>query len=842
MVHVEINAENILHNIFQIKQKIGTVKLCCVLKGDAYGCGALDIARLVEAQAPVDMLAVATVSEGRSLRTGGIKLPILVLSDTADEDIAALVQADLIATVSRPGFLEKLEEAAKVQEKSVIVHVRLDVCAGSPGIEPQEFLTLTDSLKKCSHIKWTGVYTQLYGAYMNKSGLLQEQIEVFSMLVKQIPFTFRKQLCVHAASTAAAYMLPEAHFDMVRIGAGIYGLPYDEIFQQNELRSVMTIKSHIIDIKRVRGSAFGGYSRTADCDGFCRLAVVEGGYEDIALLFWQEDAEVLVRGQRVKVESVSMDSCIIDVSALSEASPGDEVVFLGCQNGDSISVSEVIERTPLTLSNCQVVQKTGARVERHLTHLPETTPVQRLMIQMKHHCPTLKQVLDEDGDRSLTAYVQRLADFEQQVPLCNPEDVVQEAEAQLLPLLGVQVAKEAASGLIDCALTANHHGVDYFASAVQGNLLFQYLLEKRGFVHKHIPVIACGLVSMCNSSFGQGMTLYELRDGALPQRFPIVKKKYKNSCVGMFPAMTAEMIDCAKENFEKKELAAQLSEPMQHTVRHILNDIYKRPDVLACERYVDQACLINHALSMEATGCGVAYVNAEELTTALFLRDMDNKESLSRRLLVDSEFRQAVFSYLDGVSGCWSRKGDRLTGSMLFWGEDQTLYRRAPLYDDGDALVNRCTGERFSYSAVPDALAQGRLYPGIFLHLLKLLFERGLRCFGGYFQPHYLRDMQRGLCQALNACGDETLAKFMETRVTDGYLSGPVFLSNGHGTPYGSVELLAHKDELDIQQAMACSMREAHENGLLTLYRDIVPVAERLPDHWVQRWLSCMER
>lgn len=842
MVHVEINAENILYNILQIKQKIGAVKLCCVLKGDAYGCGALDIARLLEAQAPVDMLAVATVSEGRSLRRGGVKLPILVLNDTADEDIVALVQSDLIATISRQGFLEKLEDEAKAQGKNIAVHVRLDVCAGSPGIEPQDFSALCASLKNCSHLKLEGIYTQLYGAYMNHSRLLQEQLATFTKVMQQIPPVLRKQLCVHAASTAAACMLPEARFDMVRVGAGIYGLPYDETVQESALRPVVTIKSHIIDVKRVRGSAFSGYSRTADCDGFCRLAVVEGGYEDIALLFWQEEAEVLVRGQRMKVESVSMDSCIIDVSTLPEASPGDEVVFLGRQNDDVITVSEVIARTPLTLSNCQVVQKTSERVDRNLVHLPENTPVQRMMIQIKEHCPTLKQVLDEEGDRSLAAYVQQLADFECQMPLCDPADVVQEAEAQLGPLLGEQVAKEAASSLMDCALTANHHGVDYFASAVQGNLLFQQLLVKRGFASTHIPVIACGLVSMCNSSFGQGMTIYELNDTALPQRFPIIKKKYKNSCVGMFPAMSADMIDHAKENFEKKGMAARLSEPMQRTVRHILSDIYRRPDVLACKRYVDQACLINHALSMEATGCGVAYVNAEELTAALILRDMDNKESFSRRLLVDRGFRQAVFSYLDGVSGCWSRKDDKFTGTMLFWGEDQTLYRRAPLYDDGDALVNRCTGERFSYSAVPDALAQGRLYPGIFFHLLKLVFERGLRCFGGYFQPHYLRDMQRGLCQALYACGDEALAKFMETRVTDGYLSGPVFLSNGHGTPYGSVELLAHKDELDIQQAMACSMREAHENGLLTLYRDTVPVTERLPDHWVQRWLSRMER
>lgn len=135
------------------------------------------------------------------------------------------------------------------------------------------------------------------------------------------------------------------------------------------------------------------------------------------------------------------------------------------------------------------------------------------------------------------------------------------------------------------------------------------------------------------------------------------------------------------------------------------------------------------------------------------------QDSLFGLLLQDAALRQEALSALDGAAGCWNRKalaGGNLAagGTCFFWAVGER-WTRSPLLDEGDALRNVRTGERLPYAAVPEALAQGRIYPGLFLSFLPLLFARDIRCFGGCFQPEYLRVMRDGSRRrwARGACG-----------------------------------------------------------------------------------------
>ena len=460
---------------------------------------------------------------------------------------------------------------------------------------------------------------------------------------------------------------------------------------------------------------------------------------------------------------------------------------------------------------------------------------EKLLAQVMRHCPTVRRVLEEDGLRTLDDYLDRLADFSAARPLSPREDVADCVRAQLAPLLGEEIAAEAARGMVDCSFTATHHGVDYFAPSVQGSLLYRRLLEKRGISCKTVPVIAFGSVSLCNASFGRGFLLYDVQQKHSPLKLPVIPSKFGKSAVCFFPGVTAEMLESCEQSLQR--ISRDVLPPeMASAVQHILRDHYRRPNVLSAFGYVAQATRINYSLSLEATGIGTCYVDAERLASALILRDLEDPDSLVSLTLRDRAFRECLYNALDGVSGCWRLaalrsgvKEERAKGgTMLFWGRATKNYRRAQMTCDGAGLVNGSSNDRIGYSEIAEALRRDMLLPGLFMVFLVLLFARGFRCFGGYFQAEYLAKMQQGLCKALRATGRSALAEVIAARETSGYLSGPLFLTNARGTPLSMAELIAHPlTKAALTEKLALSLHDAHLAGIGDLYQTVVPPAER---------------
>ena len=461
---------------------------------------------------------------------------------------------------------------------------------------------------------------------------------------------------------------------------------------------------------------------------------------------------------------------------------------------------------------------------------------EKLLAQVMRCCPTVRRAIENNGQRTLDDYLDRLADFSVARPLSPPQDVVLCARAQLAPLVGDAVAAEAAQGLVDCAFTACHHGVDYFAPSVQGSLLYRRLLEKRGISCKAVPVLGFGTVSLCNASYGRGFLLYDVRQKHSPLKLPVIPSKFGKSAVCFFPGVTAEMLERCEQS--QQRISRDVLPPeMASAVQHILRDYYGREDVLACADYVSQATRINYSLSLEAAGVGTCYLDAERLASALILRDLEDPDSLVSLTLRDHAFRRTLYDALDGVSGCWRLaalrsgvKEERAKGgTMLFWGRAAKNYRRAQMIDDGTGFVNGSGNDRISYSDLAEALQRGSLLPGLFMVFLVLLFARDFRCFGGYFQADYLAKMQQGLCKALRATGRAGLAEVIAARETSGYLSGPLFLTNARGTPLSMAELIAHPlTKAALTEKLALSLHDAHLAGIGDLYQTVVPPAERM--------------
>ena len=183
---IQIDVQSILHNVRELRRILGPkVKLCCVVKGDGYGCGDVRMTRVLEQYADVDMVAVAVLDEARHLRDSGVTLPILVLCDIEDGDARDVVRYDLIPSIYRLEFARRLNAVA--EGKRIPVHVRLDVCAGSPGMLGRDFLALLPELLALPNLRLAGLYTQLYGAYIEDRAEMDRQLDRFFGVVDALP-------------------------------------------------------------------------------------------------------------------------------------------------------------------------------------------------------------------------------------------------------------------------------------------------------------------------------------------------------------------------------------------------------------------------------------------------------------------------------------------------------------------------------------------------------------------------------------------------------------------------------------------------------------------------------
>lgn len=456
-----------------------------------------------------------------------------------------------------------------------------------------------------------------------------------------------------------------------------------------------------------------------------------------------------------------------------------------------------------------------------------------LLEQVTEFSPTIRRALERSRHLSMRQYVQQLAEFPSQTPLNDPMDVNRTAEAQLAPVLGEETAKKAAECFPGAALTANHHGVDCFAQCVQGNLLYREMLKVRGVEAKVIPVIACSSVPMDNASYGKGLQIFDTLDRVHPLKLPVLSNKANSCIVGLYPAMEEAAIRKALAAFETEKYQARLSEEMRGAVRHVLRDYYLDERVLGLQSYVQQATMLNYRMTQEAVGCGFAYIDLEKLCGEILVKDLAESGSLASRMLREKPLREALMRRLDGATGCWKTQAlqeGKLTGSgtAFFWAAEAKR-TRTPMRAVENGLENLRSGEVVRWEEIPQALKERRIYPALLLCFTTLLFARGIRCYGGYFQPEYLRVMQNGIAAALEEVGDAATASVIRQRDPSGYICGPIFLSGNHGEPVGILEMIARPmTEERIAQLMETNFEDAHRATLANVYADIIPAALRI--------------
>ncbi|MDR3566055.1 MAG: alanine racemase [Negativicutes bacterium] len=356
----EIDLAAIRHNIGQIRATIGPkTKLVAVVKANAYGHGARPVSRTA-LQAGADCLAVALPEEGAELREAGVTVPIFVLGLTLPEQADFLVQHNLIATTCAPEGLRALDGAARARGRRAQIILKVDTGMGRIGVTPDHLAGLLGHTATMSGIEPVGMFTHLAMADASDKTCAAGQLTLFQTAVDQassLPY-------LSAANSATIIDLPAGHFNTVRPGIILYGLPpSNEMHHTLDLRPAMSLKSRIVYIKQVPAGTDISYGCTYTTDRQTYIATLPLGYADGYSRLLSNKAHVLIGGRRRPVVGrVCMDQLMVDLGPVCDAAIGDEAVLFGRQGAAEITVTELADLVGTI--NYELVCAVSARVPR----------------------------------------------------------------------------------------------------------------------------------------------------------------------------------------------------------------------------------------------------------------------------------------------------------------------------------------------------------------------------------------------------------------------------------------------------------------------------------------------
>lgn len=327
-----------------------------VVKSFGYGNDATRISQTLVREG-VDALAVAYADEAIPLRKRGMTLPILV-TNALESEADKLVKYNLTPMVySRRvvrAIVEQIERHNQRQRANtpqitrLAVHLEVDTGMNRVGLKPEDTLEFAQWLQGFDAIKITGVMTHLAAADdPAEDAFTLGQLDIFNQCLRRLRAAGIDPGLVHAANTAAAWRFPQARYDAVRVGLGLYGLsPSDAVrLGADNPQSALSFSTRIIHLKDIAPGESVGYNRSWVSKSARKIATIAAGYNDGFPRFMSNGGEVLIGAQRCPVVGrVCMDVAMVDVSQLRHVEVGDEVVIFGGQGAEFISIDEIARR------------------------------------------------------------------------------------------------------------------------------------------------------------------------------------------------------------------------------------------------------------------------------------------------------------------------------------------------------------------------------------------------------------------------------------------------------------------------------------------------------------------
>ncbi|MDC0805340.1 alanine racemase, partial [Clostridium paraputrificum] len=328
----EINLDNLRFNLNNIKNLLEEdIKICGVIKADAYGHGAVEVAKLLEKE-KVDYLAVARTAEGIELRQNGITLPILNLGYTPEEAFEDSIKNKITMTVYSLETAQKINEIAKSLGEKACVHVKIDSGMTRIGFQPnEESVQEIIELNKLEYIDLEGMFTHFATADEVSKEYTYKQANNYKFMSDKLDEAGVKIAIKHVSNSAAIMDCPDLRLNMVRAGIILYGhYPSDDVFKDRlELRPAMKLKSKIGHIKQVEPGVGISYGLKYTTTGKETIATVPIGYAD-GFTRIQKNPKVLIKGEVFDVVGrICMDQIMVRIDKDIDIKVGDEVILFG---------------------------------------------------------------------------------------------------------------------------------------------------------------------------------------------------------------------------------------------------------------------------------------------------------------------------------------------------------------------------------------------------------------------------------------------------------------------------------------------------------------------------------
>ena len=341
----EVDLAAIAANVQEVRKKVAPAQVMAVVKADAYGHGAVPVAR-VALRSGASRLAVALVEEALELREAEIRTPILVFGGVFLDDANLFAKYDLEATVYTEQALAALGQAGRELGKPVSVHVKVDTGMGRVGVAWDEAPEFVEKVLKTEGVALTGLYTHFATSDEADKRYAHLQLRRFQKILERLESGGVRVPLVHAANSGAILDLPEATFDAVRPGVMLYGYyPSPETSESVPLKPAMTFRTQVLYVKRVEPGTSVSYGRKYVAKRRTKIATLPVGYADGYNRLLSNQGEVLIRGRIYPVVGrVCMDQILVDLGPDSPVQPGDEVVLFGRRGDQEVSVYSICEK------------------------------------------------------------------------------------------------------------------------------------------------------------------------------------------------------------------------------------------------------------------------------------------------------------------------------------------------------------------------------------------------------------------------------------------------------------------------------------------------------------------
>ena len=359
----EVYLHNLRHNFEMVRKAAKSSKVCCVVKANAYGHGAVRLSKMYQ-EIGADFLAVSNVAEALQLRSEGISLPILILGYSDPECAETLAENNISQCVFSGEYATQLSKCAVERHVSVKIHIKIDTGMGRIGFSTRD-LGEIEGVYGLKGLEPEGIFTHFSSADEGETGkeYTHSQFKAFCDVVKHLEDKGIDIGIRHCANSAAIFDYPETHLDMVRAGVVLYGVkPSSDMSSDFELEPALSLKTIVDFVKEVKAGDTISYGREFRADRPMKVATLPIGYADG---LWRSNYKkrmvVDIDGHFAPIVGrICMDQCMVDVSGIPSVSVGSSVVVYGLCGDNSV---DSIAKKNGTI-NYEILCAIGERVPR----------------------------------------------------------------------------------------------------------------------------------------------------------------------------------------------------------------------------------------------------------------------------------------------------------------------------------------------------------------------------------------------------------------------------------------------------------------------------------------------